>query len=386
MRKTTLAKALSHCAGVLCLAAFGVSCLPAFGQAAASAVAPAPTQAVAPAQEAPAAAMPSDPKALMQLAAKSNGLTGDGLKPWHVKITFDIPESESEAADHGTIEEWWESDTHYKIAIASAHFEQTEYSNESGVRRSGVRSSAPPIFASIRNSVLHPIPLKLEEIENLKIDLRAQRLGEATLSCLSVASSQPAAGADAIEPYTYCLDADQPVLRIRFYPGSGSRQVLSHIVRFQGRFVAKKIEHTFGGLHGEKTGTLWTVQVDQLEALKPEDEKELNPPSGALPPAKMVTVPEKVSKALLLDHPSPVFPPIAKAAEVFGTVELAATVGADGRVLKLHVVSGPRILQQAALDAVKRWTFKPYVVDGDAAEMETTITVPFILSSKELSN
>jgi hypothetical protein len=44
------------------------------------------------------------------------------------------------------------------------------------------------------------------------------------------------------------------------------------------------------------------------------------------------------------------------------------------------------MLQQAAFDAAKRYTFKPYMVDGDAAEMETTITVPFTLRPGELPN
>lgn len=314
----------------------------------------------------------------MLLAAKTNGLTGEDVKPWHVKITFDLPGSRSQTADHGTIEEWWSSDAHYKIAIASTHFEQIEYGSASGILRAGVRNSAPTILASIRRDVLDPIPLKPEQMQYLTIDLRTQTLSEAKLSCLSVTKRMNAEGADAIKPYTYCLDAEQPVLRFRFYPGSGDRQVFSHIVQFRGRFVAKQVEHAFGGLNGQTPGTYWTAQIDVLEALKAADEKDLDPPVGTLRAIKAVTVSEKDSKALIVDRPKPVYPPIAKAMEASGSVVLAVTVGTDGRIWNLHVVSGPPVLQQAAVDAAKKYTFKPYIVDGDAAEMETTITIPFI--------
>lgn len=314
----------------------------------------------------------------MLLAAKINGLTGSGIQPWHVKITFDISDSGPQTADHGTIEAWWSSDTRYKIAISSTHFVQTEYGTASGIRRTGVRSSAPNIIASIRNDVIQPIPLKTEQLENLKIDFRTQKIGEAALSCLSVAGSAPAA--DAIKPYTYCLDADQPILRIRFYPESGDRRIFRHIVQFQNRFIAKQIEHAFGGLNGQKPGTLWTAQVDLLETLKPADEIVLDLPDGTLLAVKTVIVSEKDSKALLIEHPKPNYPPIAKAARVSGSVVLHATVGSDGHISKLGVESGPAMLQFAALEAAKRYTFKPYMVDGEAAEMETIITVPFVLN------
>jgi TonB family protein len=369
MRKTTFVKPLSCCIDLICLVAFGLVCLPAFAQASGS--------AAAPAKDAPTATMPTDPKALMLLAARTNGLTGPDVQPWHLKFTFDVPGSDFAASDHGTIEEWWSSDTRYKIAIASTHFEQTEYGTDSGIRRSGVRSSAPSLIASIKDDVLLPIPLSSKQLDNLKIELHAQKMGDATFSCLAVGGSAPTADADAIKPSTYCLDATQPVLRIRYSPGSGNTQIYSHIVRFQGRFVARQIEHDFFDFQGKNSVTLWKMQIDLLETLKPADEKDLDPPAGTLPAAKTVTVSEKDARALLLDHPKPVYPPIAKAAHVSGSVVLRATVGTDGRVRSLSVISGPAMLQQASLNAVKQWTFKQYMVDGDPAEMETTITVPF---------
>ena len=63
-----------------------------------------------------------------------------------------------------------------------------------------------------------------------------------------------------------------------------------------------------------------------------------------------------------------------------GTVVLAATISKAGTIENLRVVSGPAMLQQAALDAVKTWQYRPYLLNGQPVEVETTINVIFTLS------
>lgn len=75
----------------------------------------------------------------------------------------------------------------------------------------------------------------------------------------------------------------------------------------------------------------------------------------------------------------PSYPPIARAARIQGTVLLDAIIADDGSVKTLAVVSGPAALQQSALDAVKTWRYKPYVVNGVSTEVETNIEVVFKL-------
>jgi protein TonB len=78
----------------------------------------------------------------------------------------------------------------------------------------------------------------------------------------------------------------------------------------------------------------------------------------------------------------PVYPPDAKAAKVQGTVVLQATVGKDGHVKTLHIVSGPAMLQQAAEEAVNHWVYKPYLLNGAPVEVTTRINVIFTLADK----
>ncbi len=73
----------------------------------------------------------------------------------------------------------------------------------------------------------------------------------------------------------------------------------------------------------------------------------------------------------------PQYPVIARTMHVEGTVVLAATISKAGTIENLRVVSGPLMLQQVALDAVKTWRYKPYMLDGLPVEVETSVEVVF---------
>ena len=78
---------------------------------------------------------------------------------------------------------------------------------------------------------------------------------------------------------------------------------------------------------------------------------------------------------------APVYPPAAKAAHVQGVVVLHALISREGTIEDLRVVSGPPMLVGAALDAVKRWRYKPYLLAGVPTEVETTINVNFTFAA-----
>lgn len=86
-----------------------------------------------------------------------------------------------------------------------------------------------------------------------------------------------------------------------------------------------------------------------------------------------------VAAGLLIQKTIPPYPPIARAAHVEGTVVLRATISRNGAIENLRVVSGPQMLQQAALDAVKNWAYRPYLLNGEPVEVETAVNVIFTL-------
>jgi protein TonB len=84
-------------------------------------------------------------------------------------------------------------------------------------------------------------------------------------------------------------------------------------------------------------------------------------------------------EGLLVLKTLPLYPPIARASRTEGTVVLAATISKTGTIENLRVVSGSAMLQQAALDAVKTWRYRPYLLNGEPVEVETTVNVNFRL-------
>jgi TonB family protein len=96
-------------------------------------------------------------------------------------------------------------------------------------------------------------------------------------------------------------------------------------------------------------------------------------------PPKKLSISSGVMAANLVEKTVPQYPAVAKAARIQGTVVLEATISKTGTIENLRVISGPPLLQRAALDAVSSWRYKPYLLNGEAVEVETTVNVVFNL-------
>ena len=101
--------------------------------------------------------------------------------------------------------------------------------------------------------------------------------------------------------------------------------------------------------------------------------------SNASKPPKQLSVSADVMAENLLNKVVPLYPEEAKKARIQGTVVLDAVIGKDGNVENLRVVSGPNQLQRSALDAVRQWTYKPYLLNGDPIQVKTTVNVNYEL-------
>ena len=96
-------------------------------------------------------------------------------------------------------------------------------------------------------------------------------------------------------------------------------------------------------------------------------------------PVQSLPVSQGVSQGLLTHMVQPSYPPQARQMHVEGVVSLQATIGKDGSVRDVKVVSGPPMLARAAIDAVKQWRYKPYLLNGDPVEIQTAVSVNFRL-------
>jgi len=81
----------------------------------------------------------------------------------------------------------------------------------------------------------------------------------------------------------------------------------------------------------------------------------------------------------LIRRVEPVYPPMARQARIQGPVLLAAIIGKDGAITDLRTISGHPMLVPAAIGAVSQWRYRPYILNGETIEVETRITVNFVL-------
>jgi TonB family protein len=94
---------------------------------------------------------------------------------------------------------------------------------------------------------------------------------------------------------------------------------------------------------------------------------------------RRIRVSEGVSNRLLITKVNPSYPDQARKKHVQGAVVLRVLIGDTGTVTDLSAISGDALLVPSALDAVRQWLYKPYLLNGDAIEVETRVTINFAL-------
>jgi protein TonB len=109
-------------------------------------------------------------------------------------------------------------------------------------------------------------------------------------------------------------------------------------------------------------------------------------PASSIPTAAHhgpLTISTGVSAGLLLAPLHPIYPPIAIAARTEGTVVVQAIISRTGHITSAHVLSGPLMLQSAALDAVRAARYRPFLLNNQPTEVDTTFTINFRLGGND---
>ena len=109
------------------------------------------------------------------------------------------------------------------------------------------------------------------------------------------------------------------------------------------------------------------------------DGVEVAPPPPTPAPTRPIIV-SHWAEGNLIYRVQPVYPPLARQARIQGTVELRAIISKTGTIENLQAISGHPMLIPAALNAVRQWRYRPYLLNNNPIEVETEITVNFVLS------
>ncbi len=158
--------------------------------------------------------------------------------------------------------------------------------------------------------------------------------------------------------------------------------------------AAPMVEHTGGGMISHAPSTVEASTAPSLYhggGMSTTPSIGLGPGVGpGIAPTVVAATPKRteplpvstgVMKGLLLAPITPVYPRIAIASHVEGTVVVTATIDKHGRIVGLQVLSGPLMLQSAAAEAVKEARYKPYLLNGEPTDVTTTISVNFRIGS-----
>jgi protein TonB len=125
------------------------------------------------------------------------------------------------------------------------------------------------------------------------------------------------------------------------------------------------------GIRGTLTGGSNTVITEIARAVPPTAVKPAVP--------QKLRVSSGVAAGMLAYQLKPTYPRLAIEARIHGTVVLQAVIGKDGTVHDLHAISGHPLLVPAAIEAVKQWRYRPYLLNNEPVEVDTQINVNFTL-------
>jgi hypothetical protein len=327
------------------------------------------------AQPSAGTALPGDPNGLLRAALASNGLPEDGIKPWHVKISFTLKDEYGKVDSQGTFEEFWAGPEKFKRVFASTSFSQVEYTTTAGVRRTGNPNSAPTELVQITDQFLHPISLDQSSIDTAKLQMSDLALGAMELTCLS-AGRAPARHPDTALDSTFCVSKDLAILRLTLSVGASTRTIRNGMIKFEGHYLPQTVDQFWSASEGNDGKQLYEAKLETLEAISSADDAQFMPPPDSVPAPKIITLDARVTSPQRLHHAYPQYdyqpPGPHKSIQSAGIVDISIQIHTDGSVSPVSVLGGPSLLRQPSLEAVRKWTYKPFTKDGEPVGVNTT--------------
>jgi len=199
-----------------------------------------------------------DPRQQLLDASHSTRINDVDMKPWHLKVSFNLNGRSGQPPEKGTIEEWWAGLTTWKLRIESPSYTGTVIENRDGDFRTAGVGPIPLSIRGIEQNIVYPMPMG-EDLSKSVPHMSHQRLERVSLDCIQL--SEPPI---RLPSATFCFDQGSGELRAIINANS-SMLVRDRISQFEGHAPALSIESVEG-----KT-MIASGEVIDLSAMKPED-------------------------------------------------------------------------------------------------------------------
>jgi Gram-negative bacterial TonB protein C-terminal len=305
-------------------------------------------------QPAPSQPVPSDPATLMSLAREKNGLNSSDVQPWHIRGTYTLFDIDGKPQNSGVYEEWWFSEQKYKRSYTSAQFKQVDYATGTALYREGSQDWPGFYEVSLRSDLIEPLP-EDSTLKEFKLEQHTESVGKGKINCVTLRYPMPSNLVLSKDFFPgFCFESSIPALRLALQT-AGTQTVYESIVAFQGHYLASELRTSVNGK------PRIALKLDLFERLKDSPDAILAPPPNALPVnLAMVSLKSGAAFGWQLKTSNVHYPEGAR-----GTVVIRATVGKNGHVTNAQAISGPSLLNQAALDSVRQYVYRPFRVMGE---------------------
>ncbi len=303
--------------------------------------------------------VPHRPAEILKLAAAMNGLAVPSTKPWRVKLTWDQFDEDGDNIHSGTFDEYYVDSKKYRRTYVGDTLNQTEAATESGLYRSGDQRWPTRAEMQIRSEALQPLYLALRDQPNVRLDKINWQFGSSKLPCIILRRTDVTISDNGLSKFCF----EPGTVLLRYTRGSGWDETFySNFVLFQDRYVPLNIEVTQAGKAYLK------INVEELESVAPIDDSLLKPPPGSAGRiAERVSISSDIlMRDYLVSTAMPSYP-----RGTHGKVTVKFVVGKDGRVIQADAEDGPAELRGPAVEAIRKYHFRPFLVLGQPVEVES---------------
>jgi hypothetical protein len=336
--------------------------------------------------DSPTAGLPQDSGGVF--AAVAPNYDYSGLKPWHLKATYQLYDDAGKPTEQGTYEYWRASKQVYRSSWTRGSVTYTEWHTADGkVARQGGSEALNYFEYKLETALISPLTAagRLDPAK-FRLDENAVTEPHSVVSCYSAAPIEakdvpPPAKTFWLFP-TYCFNTKLHLLLGIDDFGTQTMKFYD-FKQIEGKYLARVVDIRDGDRD------VFSAQVESIGEISPSD-PALTPPEGAKPVRiETVQVDPGAAERLLVKKVAPVYPENAKNAHVQGAVVFQAIIGIDGRVRDLQLVSAPAVsedrvalwtrnrLVSSAFSSISQWRYKPYVHDDEPVEVETTVAVTY---------
>ena len=318
-----------------------------------------------------------DPRAVFEAIAPYYDYMDANLKPWHMKVDYQIDDEKGSPAESGVFEYWWVSPKVYRSTWTRGQSTHSDWHTADGRHYTQTIGDPLGIYEHwLRTALLSPLP-SADDLNPGKDILVDHSIASANSHsrCFMVVPSEVTAPVARTLPFglypEYCVNKARPLL-LGFYRFGTIMVRCVIFTQMQGKSMPREVYIIEGSRE------ILSAKVEPVDALNPADPALIPPDKAILVKVERSGISSDAESKLLVKKVAPAYPEDAKSARIHGKVVLQTTIGPDGRVEDVRLVSAPSpSLALSAFHAVSQWEYKPHHDGGEAVTVESTVEVEF---------